>query len=159
MRYLALALLLLTGCESAKLRPWIAITERSGSSLGIDRGANRFTNVGFGDELTFGIALEIPLGPATIQRIRIENWAKPSWPDLPPRYEFVKAPNLPNTPRGHGDLGPPIEDDGIKGTVKEIVEGGNLWGYVFLGVFVLIALIVMQKVGLLKGKNGGKADG
>lgn len=75
MHWLILVLLL-AGCESAKIRPWVSYSEHTGSNLGINEAGNRFVNSDLGESWTAGIAFEFPLGPSAPAHVIVDDWPR-----------------------------------------------------------------------------------
>lgn len=149
MRKLALAILLIlsTGCESAKFKPWVSYGEMDGSNLGINEGANRFINSPFGEHWEVGIAFEFPLGPSSPQIVRFD------WPDRSPRYP------IPVTDTSAGWQPPaPVEkstENRVLDTVKGIGELSD--STIFRTLFIAIVAVVLAAIVVALGWWGLKA--
>ena len=157
MKRLALALLLLTSCESAKFQPWLSYTDTEGENIGINETGSRFVNNPQGSSWTIGLGFEFPMGPASPQIVKF------NWPDLPPRYELLSSKQSVM-----GNLGRPIvnpvkpesttTDEALK--VKREIEAmsseDKIWLIVYLVVLLSVAYggVKVWKMFKSNGKDG-----
>ena len=147
MRKLALALLLLCSCESAKFRPWLSYSDYDGQNIGINETGSQFINSPLGSSWTIGLGFEFPMGPASPQIVKF------NWPDLPPRYDLVKHEDGKTVILGGSKPGAPelsTTDEALK-VAKEV----SSWGPdALMSVAIALGLLLVGAFGFLACMRG-----
>lgn len=135
MRYLALALLLLAGCESAKIKPWIAFTDYDGSRIGVNDAGSSLVNTPVGSAMEIGIGFEFPLGPSAPRRVLVD------WPDLPPRYDLAMIPNSPKV-SPPSDRDTKVPDETAEERALRLARAAEDFSWSGIGKFAAVGLII-----------------